>query len=188
MLAIHAIFAAHGFWLPNDPRGSWSQFVGRWELFKYGKATKVDTRRSVAHIPHDSTLRKSSKTAMKYPPVRFTGAQAACIGRGFSTAISASGYQLLACSILPEHVHLVITRHARPTRQIVGHLKTFASRQLRKEGLHPTDAPSVWARGCWTVYLNSGADVRRAILYVEQNPLKEKKRIQRWSFVTPFAT
>jgi hypothetical protein len=28
ILAFHAIFGAYGFWLPNDPRGSWSDFVG----------------------------------------------------------------------------------------------------------------------------------------------------------------
>jgi hypothetical protein len=27
----HVIFSADGFWLPNDPRGSWSEFVRRWE-------------------------------------------------------------------------------------------------------------------------------------------------------------
>jgi hypothetical protein len=25
--ASHVIFGAYGFWLPNDPRGSWSTFV-----------------------------------------------------------------------------------------------------------------------------------------------------------------
>lgn len=24
----HLIMTAYGFWLPNDPRGSWSEFVG----------------------------------------------------------------------------------------------------------------------------------------------------------------
>lgn len=28
MLGAHVIFGAYGFWLPNDPRGSWSEFVG----------------------------------------------------------------------------------------------------------------------------------------------------------------
>ena len=28
----HLIISAYGFWLPNDPRGSWSDFVGAWEL------------------------------------------------------------------------------------------------------------------------------------------------------------
>jgi len=36
--AYHAIFTAYGFWLPNDPRGSWSDFVGSWELFRFGPA------------------------------------------------------------------------------------------------------------------------------------------------------
>ncbi len=33
IVAYHSIFCAYGFWLPNDPRGSWSDFVGAWELF-----------------------------------------------------------------------------------------------------------------------------------------------------------
>lgn len=28
----HLIWGAYGFWLPNDPRGSWSDFVYSWEL------------------------------------------------------------------------------------------------------------------------------------------------------------
>ena len=41
VLAYHLIFTAYGFWLPNDPRGSWSDFVRAWELFITGKATKT---------------------------------------------------------------------------------------------------------------------------------------------------
>jgi hypothetical protein len=47
VLAYHVIFTAYGFWLPNDPRGSWSEWVGSWELLKFGRATKTDTRRAV---------------------------------------------------------------------------------------------------------------------------------------------
>ncbi|HUT10853.1 MAG TPA: hypothetical protein VMY42_10175 [Thermoguttaceae bacterium] len=50
VLAYHVIFGAYGFWLPNDPRGSWSDFVGSWELARFGKATKVSTRRSLAAL------------------------------------------------------------------------------------------------------------------------------------------
>jgi hypothetical protein len=43
-LAYHVIVSMYGFWLPNDPRGSGSDFIGAWELFRYGGcATKVDT-------------------------------------------------------------------------------------------------------------------------------------------------
>jgi hypothetical protein len=36
VLAYHLIFSMYGFWLPNDPRGSWSEFVASWELFRFG--------------------------------------------------------------------------------------------------------------------------------------------------------
>ncbi|HEY5314071.1 MAG TPA: hypothetical protein VIK18_16185 [Pirellulales bacterium] len=53
-IAYHIIFCAYGFWLPNDPRGSWSTFVGSKLLYrKFGPATKVTTRESLAHQPHD---------------------------------------------------------------------------------------------------------------------------------------
>jgi len=52
ILGYHVIFGAYGFWLPNDPRGSWSDFVGAWELFRYGAATKTNTTVSVAGRRH----------------------------------------------------------------------------------------------------------------------------------------
>ena len=54
VLASHLIITAHGFWLPNDPRGSWSDFVGAFELLRHGRATKITTRRSVAAHRHAS--------------------------------------------------------------------------------------------------------------------------------------
>ena len=49
----HLIMTAYGFWLPNDPRGSWSEFVASWELYKFGAATKTNEKRSLARDPHD---------------------------------------------------------------------------------------------------------------------------------------
>jgi hypothetical protein len=100
VLAYHVICTAYGFWLPNDPRGSWSDFVGAWELFRFGRATKVDTRKSVARVPHDRTLRLKAKRSLKYKPVRFTGAQARAIGIGFGQAVTEGNYVVHACAIL----------------------------------------------------------------------------------------
>src|SRR5438270_7440647 len=80
----HVIFGAYGFWLPNDPRGSWSDFVGSWELFRFGTATTTDTRASVAHRAHDQARRQAAKQALQRPAVRFTGPQARAIARGFA--------------------------------------------------------------------------------------------------------
>ncbi len=194
ILAFHVIFCAYGFWLPNDPRGSWSDFVWAWELLRFGKATTTDTRRSVAGAAHDRAQREAAKAALKYPPVKFDGHQAVSIAKGFREAIMEGGYRVHACAILPEHVHLVIGWHERDIRRIVSHLKAKATMQLRAYGRHPLamfaddqgDVPTPWARKSWDVYLFTAADVRRAMGYVENNPMKEGKQPQHWPFVVPY--
>jgi hypothetical protein len=57
IIAHHVIVSAYGFWLPNDPRGSWSTVVRNPDLLPFGHATKVTTRQSVAAATHDRTLR-----------------------------------------------------------------------------------------------------------------------------------
>lgn len=193
MRAFHAIFSAYGFWLPNDPRGSWSTWVGAWELFRFGgSATKVETTRSVASRSHDRALRQETKRHLKHTPVVFCGIQARAIGQGFSVAVQKSGYEILACAILPDHVHVVVASHRNQPAQVVGHLKREAALQLIAQTLHPfqhlydesgNSLPSCWAERCWKVYLDSRDDVNRAIRYVEENPVKEGKRRQRWSCV-----
>src|SRR5262245_27752258 len=106
----HVILGAYGFWLPNDPRGSWSDFVRSWELLRFGPATKVNTRASVARKAHNRDARLAAKTALTNPPVIFTGVQAKAIGEGFGEFCRKSGVVIWACS-MPEHIHLVIARH-----------------------------------------------------------------------------
>jgi REP element-mobilizing transposase RayT len=188
VLAYHLIFTTYGFWLPNDPRGSWSDFVRNWELFWYGPATKVTTRRSLARREHDRDLRRVQKSALRYDPVRFTGQQALSVATGFARAVIESGYVVFACSILPDHVHMVVQRHHNLAERMIGHFKARATQQLMQDGRHPFveyrrpdgRVPSVWARRGWKVYLDSVEDIRRAIPYVEDNPLKEGKRRQQW--------
>lgn len=194
ILAYHSIFSAYGFWLPNDPRGSWSDFVRQWELVRFGKATKTSARRSLARVPHEVAARRAAKEALRYPPVSFTGIQARSIAGGFAQAAGESSYRIHACSILPEHVHVVVARHGRRIERIVGHLKARATHCLRCDGLHPlaawggadAAAPSPWGRRAWHVYLDDPRGVARAIGYVRDNPAKEGKRPQNWSFVAPF--
>ena len=192
--AYHAVFTAYGFWLPNDPRGSWSDFVRSWELLHFGKATTVSTRRSVAANRHDYQRRQAAKLALKYPCVEFTGQQALSIAHGFVRGMDESGYVLHACSILPEHVHAVVAWHSRKIEQIVGHLKGRATQELLADECHPLagyqepdgSRPSPWARHCWRVYLNNDREIVRAIRYVERNPIREGKPPQKWAFVTPY--
>ena len=77
---------------------------------------------------------------------------------------------------------------------MIQQFKGNATMQLKKDNLHPQAAfaepnqgpPSPWGERGWKVFLDSEADIRRAIRYVENNPLKEGKRAQHWPFVTKF--
>jgi REP element-mobilizing transposase RayT len=186
----HLIISAYGFWLPNDPRGSWSDFVGAWELLKFGGPTKVEGKRSYAHDPNDRAFRLEAKKTLKYPPVRFDGAQRAAVGEGFGRAIGESAYPVHACCIGYDHAHLVIGRHVRTIEQIAIHLKSKASMALRAADCHRParyansgSIPTPWAEGCWSVFIQDRAQLGAAIDYVARHPVKEGLPAQAWSFV-----
>ncbi len=195
LLGYHFIFSAYGFWLPNDPRGSWSEAVRQFELLRFGPATKVSTTRSVAGKQHDRQLRMSAKQALRYPPVEFTGQQAVLIARGFGVAKGQHDYEINALAILPDHVHLVMRVHQSiQPDQISSHLKAKATAELSAQGQHPLASyasaagriPSPWARNFWCVFIFDEEHYAQAIRYVEQNPVKAGLKPQRWSIVTPY--
>ena len=86
--------------------------------------------------------------------------------------------------------HACFTRPEMKVEQLVIQLKGAATEQLKEQGIHPFGqiedkngrTPKCFARGEWKVYLDP-PDVPRAVGYVEDNPLKEGKKRQRWPFV-----
>jgi REP element-mobilizing transposase RayT len=192
VLAYHCTFTAYGFWLSNDLRGSWSDFVRSFDLYLTGGATKTDETRSLARRPLDKAQRAEARAALSYPVVRFDMQQIRCIARGFARAVEEPGYIILACAILWDHVHMVVKRHqGRTIERIVGHLKTRATQQLTLEALNPMARfaqpdgryPSVWVQHGWNVFLECDQDIERAIDYDVQNPIKMGLGRQEWSFV-----
>lgn len=190
----HVIFSTYGFWLPNDPRGSWSDFVGAWELFRNaGPATKVTSTRSFAHDPHDRVKRLEAKQRLKRAPVRFTDAQRRALASGFERAVRESVYTVYALAVLRDHVHIVLAFHERSLAQIIGHLKSRATMELRAANIHPferdagglSEVPTCWGGPGWKVFIDNPAQVRTAIRYVNENPGKEGLPEQQWGFVKP---
>jgi hypothetical protein len=83
-LGVHLCWGTYGFWLPNDPRGSGSEYVWSDELYEHGPATGLaDRSRSVARRPHDRRARLEAQKSLKRPAVMFDGLQARAVGRGF---------------------------------------------------------------------------------------------------------
>ncbi|HWP40347.1 MAG TPA: hypothetical protein VNL70_05430 [Tepidisphaeraceae bacterium] len=189
----HLILTAYGFWLPNDPRGSWSDFVASWELYKFGPATKTSEKRSLAHDPHDESQRLRAKRALKYPPVRFGQRQRNTIAQGFGQAVAEGAYGVLACCIGHDHAHLVTERHERSIERIAQHLKSKATMALTRAGVHPLAAhrrpdgavPSPWSEGIWSAFISDREHLSAAMEYVERHPLKEGLPLQKYPFMRP---
>ena len=187
----HLIFGAYGFWLPNDPRGSYSNFVGSIDLYLAGGiATKINDRRSVANRPHNHADRLKTKKSMLRAPVEFTGIQARAIGRGLETYFKITGYPVWACALLPNHVHLVLGHLPISVERLAIQLKSNASKQMLAEKCHPFGSyveqgrkpPKCFVRGQWSRFLDQ-EDVAGAIKYVEENPVRQGLRRQFWRFV-----
>jgi len=196
VLAYHLILSAYGFWLPNDPRGSWSRLVHNPNLVEFGDATKVNTHESVAHVAHDRKKRFAAKKALTYPPVIFNGLQARAVARGFGKYVEKSGVTVWACAIMPDHAHLVIARHHYDIETIGNLLKGEATKQLREEKRHPFEShakkdgtvPPCFARKWWSVFISTEEHIEVSIRYAEQNPTKAglKSQVGMWPFVVPY--
>ena len=79
-------------------------------------------------------------------------------------------------------------------KQIAIQLKADATERLIAEGIHPFGhlrekngrPPKCFARGEWKVFLDTPEEVACAVQYANDNPAKEGKKPQQWTFVTPF--
>jgi len=192
----HLILSMYGYWLPNDPRGAWSEFVRKWELARFSVQSDRFEKRSLDQLsPDELQRREEARHSLEFPPVSIDGLQAESIARGFGKHCLKNDYTVWACAILPEHVHLVIARHRFKVEQMANLLKGAATRQLVADGLHPLKdyrmkngkLPSPWSMRAWKCYLDSEEAIENAMAYVIENPIKEGKEKQSWEFVTPFA-
>ena len=183
-LAYHVTFSTHGFWLPNDPRGSCSTEIRGVHLRKSHAGAPLRGRRAVG----PATIRDAGAT-----PKAVTDRTA--MGDGVTTA-AASGPIESSGRVDAEAMVSAPAPSAllQPIMQVGRLLRQAATQQLLKDGLHPFAGrrnagnylPSVWAQDFWKTFLYTEDDILRAIAYVQENPVKEGKRAQRWWLVTPF--
>jgi len=159
-----------------------------------GEATKVHTRKSVAHRAHDVRLRQLAKASLKFPAVLLNGIQARAVARGIGAIVPKVEFVIHACAIMPDHVHVVIAAHRFDGDELIACLKRAGIRGLNSERLNPMRAhqkadgrlPSPWGGRGWKVMLFTTEQMKSAIRYVEQNPIRAGLKRQNWSFVVPF--
>lgn len=189
----HITISCYGHWLPNDPRGSGSRFVGSEKLYELGgPATKTESRTSVAHEPHDVALRLKTKKGLKYPPVLLTPEQIETVRNVIHLAGTPAllpETPLITCVVATDHTHVLFGRTPIDIDEVVLRIKEETVKALLEKGIHPRthlagtpaspDTPaypgplsapaSVWSVGCWKVYINTPEHLEQAKKYIERH-------------------
>jgi len=155
-LGYHIVKTAYGLWLPGDERGHWS--------------TAWDER--IGYVePHtlhegDAVRQRMAAERMKHPPVRFDAVMMSAIARAVGACCAASDWRIVAASIEPTHMHLLITY---TSRDIDATAKWIAD-QTTKAVHHDTPHTGpVWAKGKWRAYIEDESYWRHTIDYIERH-------------------
>lgn len=184
VLAYHLIWTAYGWWLPNDPRGSSSHEI-RVEKIKnlgelhYGRKTIQPSSFELRSFHNEA------RDLLAHEVLLFSDDEINILAGCFGNVIVEKGYQCLACAIMPEHAHMVISRHRDLAEVMIEKFQQSSKTELkslkRRGVLH-----AVWGGPGWKVFLNTHGRTREAITYVEGNPEKAGLVRQCWDFVVPF--
>jgi REP element-mobilizing transposase RayT len=187
VLAHHLIWVAYGWWLPNDLRGSTSNFIGSDVIAQLGDLHQGRKRLQ----PASKDIRRFYEKAadvLKFSLLRFTPMEMNVLAQAFAEVISWEKYTCYACAIMPDHIHMVIRKHRDLAEAMIAKLQQ-ASRDAvlkigdtaRRELKHP-----VWGGPGWKVFLDAPQEITRTIEYVEDNPIKLRMPRQTWDFVQPY--
>jgi REP element-mobilizing transposase RayT len=86
---------------------------------------------------------------------------------------------------MPDHIHLLIRKHRDRAEQMIESLQKASRDGLIRSVWRSEDHP-IWGGPGWKVYLDCRDDIVRTVNYIEQNPVKFGKPIQRWDFVAEY--
>jgi len=185
VIAYHLIWTVYGWWLPNDPRGSGSKTI-RKDILKelgdlhYGRKPIQPANREVRQF------QAKARPLLQHPLLAFDETIRGAVADALSEVIQQQRYTCYACSVMPDHVHILMRKHKHLAEEMIELLKEVSRSQLFFRGLVAGDHP-IWASGSgWKVFLDEPKDVRRTIGYIENNPLEIGLPKQSWPFVKEY--
>ena len=186
-----ATFGAYGSWLPNDPRGSKSKYVGGRHLYDSGGKVPKHEGRPFEQLTAAEVHRlKTSRQSLKRPYVEFSPQQIVPIGAAIERSSLAQRKVIWALSVLPLHIHIVFARGRGSSEDFVNQLKDAVDAEIEAAGLLPPGCDSdnsMWADGRWIDFLDSEQAIENAIIYTNANPIELGLPAQLWPFIVPFA-
>jgi REP element-mobilizing transposase RayT len=184
VIAHHLIWTGHGWWLPNDPRGSMSKTIRNDVIADLGDLHFGRKRVQPAGREIREFYREAG-TRLKHDLLTFDAHEREFLAHCVAEVIDEHRYTCYACALMPDHTHIVIRKHKYRAEEMIEHFQEHSRLRFRAEGLCGPDHP-VWGGPGWKVFLDTPDDVRRTIRYVELNPIKIGLPAQKWNFVTNF--
>jgi REP element-mobilizing transposase RayT len=181
VIAYHLIWTVYGYWLPNDPRGSTSKYL-RNDILKelgelhYGRKKIQPASRQIREFY------SRAEPVLEFPTLELSDAAIALVAQAFAQAIATFRYTCYACTIMPDHVHLLIRKHKHQAEEMIANLQRDSHLLLREKGLRDFEHP-IWGGHGWKVFLDHPDDILRTIGYIEKNPLGIGRPTQLHPFV-----
>ena len=80
-------------------------------------------------------------------------------------------YELLAWCVMPNHVHVVIHVWMTPLAKLLQSWKSYTARAINE---HLARSGQLWEPEYWDTFMRDETQERKAIRYVEANPVKAK--------------
>jgi REP element-mobilizing transposase RayT len=184
VIAHHLVWTAYGWWLPNDPRGSSSHFIASEAIAELGELHHGRKKIQPAGwvIRH---FYERAREVLQYPLLTFDETARGEIAAAFAAVIEAERYTCYACTVMPDHVHLLIRKHKHTAEEMIARLQDASRRRLAESRHRTTDHPT-WGGPGWKVFLDHPDEVRRTITYIEKNPLPLRLPKQTWPFVKAY--
>lgn len=184
VVCYHLIWTAYGWWLPNDPRGSLSQVITTDVLAQLGEIHYGRKRiQPAGRVIRD--FYQKAKPLLKHELLKMDEHDIPSITESFAEVIRRRNYTCYACAIMPDHVHILIRKHRDTAEKMIEGFQATSREMLIQQQSRTVDHP-VWGGPGWKVFLDSREDVERTIRYIEQNPIKIGKPLQKWDYVTPY--
>jgi len=180
----HLIWTCYGWWLPNDPRGSTSTSVRKVELHDLGELhygrKRLQPSRQVVREFYDE-----AQSRLKHKLLTLDDAELLAVANSFRDLVQAQRYTCYACAVMPDHVHILIRKHRHQAEEMIEVLQDASRLAVQGLGIRKADHP-VWSEGGWKGFLETADDFRAIIHYIEQNPIKIGRPLQRWDFVSEY--
>ncbi|MCL2700883.1 MAG: hypothetical protein FWE88_04220 [Phycisphaerae bacterium] len=170
--------------MPNDPRGSYSQNVFMPHI---AKLRPLHEGRNPVQ-PRPAELREfhgRAKTALNYPVHWYSPEERDGIREAFVRIHQEHRLTSYACAILPNHIHILVRRHALRGQVIHDLLKQCASDAVKRCGFLSAEHP-VFNAGQGVFFKPTPPQVRGCVRYIVDNFAKHHLPREHYDFVSEY--